>query len=137
MHLKLLLIVYGGLFAALAYAGFLEARSSTCRLPPFWCYPKKKKKSWSLGSALMIGGGVVAGAAAIPVALGFGTAGIVASSVAAGMQASVGQIAAGSAFSIAQSLGMQGVFASAASAGGATAGLGAALKFWKRDDEEK
>lgn len=46
--------------------------------------------------------------------LGFGTTGIVAGSVAAGIQAAIGSVAAGSAFAVLTSLGMQGIFATSA-----------------------
>ena len=57
-----------------------------------------------------IASGVIAGAALIPVALGFGSAGIVGSSVAAGIQSSIGNVVAGSLFSACQSMGMTGFF---------------------------
>ena len=46
--------------------------------------------------------------------LGFGTAGIVAGSAAAGIQAAIGSVAAGSVFAVLTSLGMQGIFATSA-----------------------
>ena len=64
---------------------------------------------------LGITAGVVTGAALIPVALGFGTTGIVGGSIAAGIQSGIGNAVAGSAFSICQSLGMSGVFTAVAS----------------------
>ena len=73
-----------------------------------------------------IAGGVVAGAALIPIALGFGTAGVVAGSAAAAIQSGIGNVAAGSLFAICQSLGMTGFFATAATAGAAGAAAGAA-----------
>ena len=77
-----------------------------------------------------IAGGVVAGASLLPMALGFGTAGIAAGSTAAAIQSGIGNVAAGSLFSIMQSLGMTGFFAKLATvagvaAAGAAAGAGA------------
>jgi hypothetical protein len=87
------------------------------------------------GKWLVIGGSVALGVAAIPIVVGFGSAGIVGGSIAAAIQSSIGNIAAGSAFAIAQSLGAQGVFASVAYAGGATMITGAALKHSANQDE--
>ena len=75
-------------------------------------------------------GGVVAGAAIIPIALGFGGAGVVAGSAAAAIQSGIGNVVGGSLFAICQSLGMTGFFTTAASSGAAvaaTAAAGAAL----------
>ena len=52
----------------------------------------------------------IAGIALIPAALGFGTAGIVGVSIAAGIQSCIGNVAAGSLFSFFQSLGMNRIF---------------------------
>ena len=75
-----------------------------------------------------IASGVIAGAALIPVALGFGSAGIVGGSVAAGIQSGIGNVVAGSLFSVCQSLGMTGFFTtlSAKAATVATIAAGAA-----------
>ena len=61
--------------------------------------------------------------------MGFGAAGVVAGSVAAGIQSGIGSVAAGSLFAAAQSWAALGVFTSAAWAGGAAAvvGTGAAI----------
>ena len=59
-----------------------------------------------LGKILMIAGAAVATVCAIPIALGFGTAGVAAGSVAAGIQSGIGAVSAGSAFATATSLGM-------------------------------
>ena len=40
---------------------------------------------FDLADGLMVGGGVIAGVAAVPMVLGFGTAGVVAGSTAAGI----------------------------------------------------
>ena len=63
----------------------------------------------------VVGGGVML--------LGFGGAGIVAGSVAAGIQASIGNVVAGSLFATVQSLAMTGVVSTATTVGGAV-GLG-------------
>ena len=62
--------------------------------------------------------------------LGFGTAGIVGGSVAAGIQATIGNVAAGSIFAVCTSLGMSGVFASTAAVGAilGAGGLAAYIK---------
>ena len=65
-------------------------------------------------TGIAITGGVVAGVALIPVALGFGSVGIVGGSAAAAIQSGIGNVAAGSLFSICQSLGMTGVFTAVA-----------------------
>jgi hypothetical protein len=86
----------------------------------------EKSESWnmSVSKTLKYGGLAVAGACAIPMVAGFGTAGIVGGSLAAITQSSIGNIVAGSAFSILQSLGATGVFAAGTAAGGSAAGAG-------------
>ena len=77
-----------------------------------------------------IAGGVAAGIALVPIALGFGGAGIVAGSAAAAIQSGIGNVVGGSLFAICQSLGMTGFFTTAAASGAAvaaTAAAGAAL----------
>ena len=78
-----------------------------------------------------IASGIIAGGALIPVALGFGSAGIVGGSVAAGIQSGIGNVVAGSLFSVCQSLGMTGFF-TALSAKVATVGTIAAGTFGLR-----
>ena len=82
-----------------------------------------------LAKGAAIVGGVVAVAAVAPIALGFGTGGIVAGSIAAGIQAGIGNVAAGSLFASMTSLGMTGFFTSTATAGAivGTGGLAAYL----------
>ena len=75
------------------------------------------------GKAAAITGGVIAGISLFPIILGFGTTGIVAGSVAAGIQAAIGNVTAGSLFAVSTSLGMTGAFASTSVAGTAL-GLG-------------
>ena len=70
-----------------------------------------------IGIGAAITGGVIATVALIPIGLGFGTAGIVGGSIAAGIQAAIGNVAAGSLFAVCTSLGMTGVFASSAAVG--------------------
>ena len=83
-----------------------------------------------IGIGAAITGGVIAGVALIPISLGFGTAGIVGGSIAAGIQAIIGNVAAGSVFAVCTSLGMTGVFASTAAVGGilGVGGLAAYIK---------
>ena len=70
-----------------------------------------------VGIGAAITGGVVAGVALCPIFLGFGTAGIVGGSIAAGIQSIIGNVAAGSLFAVCTSLGMSGVFATSAAVG--------------------
>ena len=72
-------------------------------------------KKVAIGATIV--GGVILGASLIPITMGFGTAGIVGGSIAAGIQASIGSVVAGSAFTICTSLGMTGVFAASAAVG--------------------
>ena len=72
---------------------------------------------FGIGTIAMIGGGAIAAAGFIPIALGFGAAGIVAGSVAAATQSSIGAVAAGSTFATMTSLGMTGVFSTLAGVG--------------------
>ena len=62
--------------------------------------------------------------------LGFGTAGIISGSVAAGIQAVIGNITAGSLFAVFTSLGMTGVFASTIAVG-AILGVGGLAVYLK------
>jgi hypothetical protein len=64
----------------------------------------------------------VAAVASIPILAGFGTAGVGAGTVAAGVQATIGNVAAGSLFATATSWGMIGFYVATAVAGAATAG---------------
>ena len=90
-----------------------------------------------IGIGAAVAGGVIAGVALIPITLGFGGAGIVAGSVAAGIQAAIGNVAAGSVFAICTSLGMTGVFASSAAVG-AILGVGGLAAYIKgRFDPKK
>ncbi len=82
---------------------------------------------FGIGTIAMIGGGAIAAAGFIPIALGFGTAGIVAGSIAAATQSSIGAVAAGSTFATMTSLGMTGVFSTLAGIGTAITGTGAAI----------
>ena len=84
-----------------------------------------------LTTGLIIGGTVTAVAAATPILLGFGTAGIVAGSAAAAAQSGMagGAVAAGSWFATLTSLGMKGYLASTAIGGAITSGVGTLLKF--------
>ena len=74
----------------------------------------------NLKLTLAITGGVVCVSAVALTFTGFATTGIVAKSVAASMQSSVGNVVAGSAFSVLQSLGAHGIFVKGAFAGAAT-----------------
>jgi len=90
-----------------------------------------------IGIGAAVAGGVIAGIALIPITLGFGGAGIIAGSVAAGIQAAIGNVAAGSAFAIFTSLGMTGVFASSAAVGAILGAGGLAAYIKGRFDAKK
>ena len=90
-----------------------------------------------IGIGAAVAGGVIAGVALIPITLGFGGAGIVAGSVAAGIQAAIGNVAAGSVFAICTSLGMTGVFASSAAVGALLGAGGLAAYIKGRFDAKK
>ena len=51
-----------------------------------------------VGKAAAIAGGIIAGVAFVPISFGFGTAGIIGGSIAAGIQSIIGNVAAGSIF---------------------------------------
>ena len=80
-----------------------------------------------MGIVAMIGGLVIGALGIIPMAIGFGTTGIVAGSIAAAIQGSIGAVTAGSTFATMTSLGMTGVFSSLAGIGTAITGAGAAI----------
>ncbi len=82
---------------------------------------------YGIGTLAMIGGGIVGAAGLIPMAIGFGTAGIAAGSIAAGIQSSIGAVTAGSTFATMTSFGMTGVFSSLATVGTGITGIGAAI----------
>ena len=64
----------------------------------------------SFAKGIAVGSALLFGASLIPAAIGFGSAGIVGGSIAAGIQSGIGNVAAGSLFSVFQSLGMTGFF---------------------------
>jgi hypothetical protein len=78
----------------------------------------------TVGNILFYGGGAVLAVSSLPILAGFGTAGIAAGSIAAGVQAGIGNVAAGSAFATMTSLGMQGTFAASSAAGAASFAAG-------------
>ena len=63
-----------------------------------------------MSSLLIIGGIGLLGSYAVPTLIGFGSSGIVAGSIAAGVQSTIGNVAAGSIFSTLTSMGMSGTF---------------------------
>lgn len=83
-----------------------------------------------IGKGAAIAGGVILGTALIPMLAGFGTAGVVGGSIAAGIQGIIGNVAAGSVFAVCTSLGMSGVFASSAAVG-ALLGVGGLAAYIK------
>ena len=86
-----------------------------------------------VGIGAAVAGGVIAGVALIPITLGFGGAGIVAGSVAAGIQSVIGNVAAGSVFAVCTSLGMTGVFASSAAVGAILGGAGGLAAYLNKE----
>ena len=79
---------------------------------------RTNEEKWKkIGKVALITGSVITGIALIPIAIGFGTAGIVGGSIAAAIQSIIGNVAAGSLFAVCTSLGMTGVFASTATVG--------------------
>ncbi len=85
-------------------------------------------------------GGIIGGIFALPILLGFGSVGIIAGSIAAGVQAVIGNVVAGSAFAGLQSLGMTGVLAIGAVAGfttSAAAGGGFIIKKWLKNNKSE
>ncbi len=72
----------------------------------------------SVGQTLKILGGIVCVGALLPIFIGFGTVGIAAGSLAAGIQSIIGPIEAGSLFATLTSLGMTGTLAGTSVAGG-------------------
>ena len=83
---------------------------------------------FGLATLAMIGGGVIATVGLVPIALGFGTAGVVAGSIAAATQSSIGAVAAGSTSATMTSLGKTRTLARVcASLAGAGAAISAPL----------
>ena len=80
-----------------------------------------------IGTVAIVGGGALAAVGLIPIAIGFGTTGVVAGSIAAATQSSIGAVTAGSTFAAMTLLGMTGVFSTLAGVGSALAGAGAAI----------
>ena len=98
-------------------------------------------ETWrKIGKGALITGGIITGVALIPITMGFGAAGIVGGSIAAGIQSIIGNVAAGSIFAVCTSLGMTGVFATTATVGAilGSGGLVAYLasKFFAEKDAE-
>lgn len=91
----------------------------------------------AIGKFLAIGGAVVAAGAAFPIVIGFGTAGIAAGSIAAGIQSAIGNIAAGSLFASMTSVGMTGGFATAAAGGAVTSAIGTVMTQANRDQNDQ
>ena len=90
------------------------------------------KKLKKIAKGVAIGGAVVTGVALAPVAIGFGSAGIVAGSIAAGIQSLIGNVTAGGIFATMTSLGMTGAFTTTAAVGGTAAAAGSSTPFIKK-----
>ena len=88
-------------------------------------------------SKVLIGiGAVITTIAAAPIIAGFGTGGIVAGSIAAGIQSGIGNVAAGSAFATLTSWGMTGKFIALGKIGLSTIGAGVANLFRRRRNNQ-
>ena len=70
----------------------------------------------------------------IPILIGFGTSGIIAGSIAAGIQSLIGNVAAGSIFSTMTSFGMKGYFCCTLGFGGIITGIG---QYYKSNEEKE
>lgn len=86
----------------------------------------------NIGDILGIAGAAVVVISVLPIIAGFGTTGVAAGSIAAGVQSGIGNVAAGSAFSTLTSLGMKGVLVKGACAGSTSLAAGAVIK--KKDN---
>lgn len=74
-----------------------------------------------------VGAGIF-GVSVVPIALGFGVGGVVACSVAAGIQAGIGNVAAGSIFALCQSAAATGLLTAGTCIGIGTVGAGVLAK---------
>ena len=93
------------------------------------CNEEEESKSYYTVGNVLIGTGIIVTAVGLsPLLCGFGSAGIVAGSAAASIQAAVGNVAAGSLFASMTSMGMTGTFTTIAVAGVTTTGVGVAAK---------
>jgi len=81
----------------------------------------------TFGKFLIGTGAIVATVCLAPIAIGFGSTGVVGGSIAAGIQAGIGNVVAGSAFAFTQSFVMGGTATAIASVGAVTAGTGVAI----------
>ena len=81
-----------------------------------------------ISNGLMKAGGAILSVGLIPIILGFGPVGIVAGSIAAGIQSGIGLVSAGSVFATMTSLGMSGYFFGTSIVGAATVVTGAVTK---------
>ena len=77
-----------------------------------------------MASLLILGGSLAAAGGIGATLFGFGTAGVVAGSLAAATQATIGYVAAGSLFATLTSWGMTGTLTTTAAGGGVTAIIG-------------
>jgi len=80
-----------------------------------------------IGNILMGAGAVVTTVCLAPFAVGFGTAGVVGGTIAAGIQSTIGNVVAGSLFAATQSLVMGGTATALAGAGAIATGTGIAI----------
>ncbi len=98
---------------------------------------ENEKQSSSSWGNYIIGAGLVTAAVAVaPIAIGFGSAGVVGGSIAAGIQAGIGNVVAGSVFSTMTSLGMTGVFTTATVVGAGTVAAGVGVKVIESNGKE-
>lgn len=92
--------------------------------------------SSTLSNVLLYGGMAVGTVCTVPIIAGFGTGGVVAGSLAAAWQSSIGNVAAGSLFAALQSAGATSVFSTGAAYGGMATATGIVSKkigTWRKD----
>ncbi|KIM32301.1 hypothetical protein M408DRAFT_326907 [Serendipita vermifera MAFF 305830] len=92
----------------------------------FWNSKNKTRLAYVAGGAIVVG----VAAPALVLAAGFGTGGIIAGSIAAGVQSTIGNVAAGSAFAALQTAGTAPLITAAG--GAATGAVGSAGILFRR-----
>ena len=88
----------------------------------------------TLSNWLMGAGGITLAVGLAPIALGFGTVGVAAGSIAAGIQSGIGLVSAGSTFATMTSFGMSGYFVGTSIGGAAAVATGIGVKLYPTND---
>ena len=87
-------------------------------------------------SKYIIGAGAIVTTIGLaPIVLGFGSTGIIAGSVAAGIQSAIGNVAAGSIFASLTSMGMTGTFTGITAGGLGTIGAGVTMNLFNKNQQ--